>query len=207
MEAALDRHDRRSAGFLVVVVMDGRHVVSNADRGSCRGHRRRMPNRLADHDLCLLSSAFHRGDHFLSSSFAPLTRTLHQGIDSAFDPLHSVPQCSCSLLLQEFMPFLYHNACLEPNHCLQTLITDHPSHLCVRSSHQAIHHASAVVSAVASAGRAAAIASSFFHRRQQQEVSSQESHRTGRSPKSVGGDVQTSDGKRRDSRIPLNHCG
>ena len=116
-------------------------------------------------------------------------------------------QCSCSLILLESMPFLHHNACLESNHYLQTLMTDHASHLCVRSSHQVIHYAFVLVSAVASAGRAAAIASCFFHRRQQQEVSSQESHRTGRSPKSVGGDVQTSDGERRDSRIPLNHFG
>ena len=106
-------------------------------------------------------------------------------------------QCSCSLLLLESMPLLHHNACLESNHYLQTLLTDHASHLCVRSSHQAIHHASDLVSAVASAGRAAAIASCFFHRRLQPEVSRQESHRTGLSPKSVGGDVQTSDGERR----------
>ena len=97
------------------------------------------------------------------------------------------------------MPFLYHNAGLEANHCLQILITDHASLLSVRALHEAIHHASAVVSAVASAGRAAAIASCFFHRRQEQKVSSQESHGTGRSPKSVRADVQTSDGERRDS--------
>ena len=43
----------------------------------------------------------------------------------------------------------------------------------------------------------------FFHRKQEQEVSRRESHRTGRSPKIVGADVQTLDGQRRDSRIPL----
>ena len=36
----------------------------------------------------------------------------------------------------------------------------------------------------------------FFHRRQEQEVFRQESHRTGRSPKCVGGDVPTSHGER-----------
>ena len=43
----------------------------------------------------------------------------------------------------------------------------------------------------------------FCHRKQEQEVSLRESHRTGRSPKIVGADVQTLDGQRRDSRIPL----
>ena len=105
------------------------------------------------------------------------------------------------------MPFLHHNACLESNHYLQTLMTDHASHLCVRSSHQVIHYAFVLVSAVASAGRAAAIASRFFQRRKEQDVSGLESHRTGRSPKSVGGDVQTSHGERQDLRIPLDHCG
>ena len=71
-------------------------------------------------------------------------------------------QCSCSLIAPESMLFLHHNACLESNHYLQTLMTDHASHLCVRSSHQVIHYAFVLVSAVASAGRAAAIASRFF---------------------------------------------
>ena len=102
-------------------------------------------------------------------------------------------QCSCSLLLLELMPFRHHDACLKSNHYLQILMTDHASHLCLRSPHQAIYYATALVSAVASA------ASFFFHRRQEQKVSRQESHGTGRSPKSVRADVQTSDGERRDS--------
>ena len=102
-------------------------------------------------------------------------------------------QCSCSILLLELMPFRHHDACLKSNHYLQILMTHHASHLCLRSPHQAIYYATALVSAVASA------ASFFFHRRQEQKVSSQESHGTGRSPKSVRADVQTSDGERRDS--------
>ena len=46
----------------------------------------------------------------------------------------------------------------------------------------------------------------FFQQRQEQEVPHQESHRTWRSPKSVGADVQTSSGQSRDSQIPLILC-
>ena len=60
-------------------------------------------------------------------------------------------QCSCSLLLLELMPFRHHDACLKSNHYLQILMTDHASHLCLRSPHQAIYYATALVSAVASA--------------------------------------------------------
>ena len=65
-------------------------------------------------------------------------------------------QCSCSILLLELMPFRHHDACLKSNHYLQILMTDHASHLCLRSPHQAIYYATALVSAVASA------ASCFF---------------------------------------------
>ena len=60
------------------------------------------------------------------------------------------------------MPFHDHNPPLDSDHYLQTLMTYHASHLRVRSSFQAIHYASALVSAVASAGGGAAIASCFF---------------------------------------------
>ena len=93
---------------------------------------------------------------------------------------------------------LHLNASLKSYPLLQTLMIEHATYLCVRSSHEAIHYASALVSVAAPA------ASCFFcHRKQEQEVSLRESHRTGRSPKIVGADVQTLDGQRRDSRIPL----
>ena len=107
-------------------------------------------------------------------------------------------------------------------------MADDASHLCVPASQEAIHYACALVCAVASARGAAAIASCFFWRQEQkvcpeeshgtgrspksvggdvEEVSCQKAHRTGRSPKGVGGDVLTSLGDLQDLRIPGNHCG
>ena len=172
---------------------------------------------------------------------------------------------------------LHLNASLKSYPLLQTLMIEHATYLCARSSHEAIHYASALVSVAASAAscffvignrskkslsenptelggarrlwaptckhwmvsaatpafpylslatsfddstRMSSVRSIFtacyplhfcsgfcccfccfvfFHRRQEQKVSSQESHGTGRSPKSVRADVQTSDGERRDS--------
>ena len=51
---------------------------------------------------------------------------------------------------------LHLNASLKSYPLLQTLMIEHATYLCVRSSHEAIHYASALVSAVASA------ASCFF---------------------------------------------
>ena len=75
--------------------------------------------------------------------------------ESAYPVAVRLP-CRCSLLPLGSMLSHHHNANLKSYHLLQTLMIEHASHLCVRSSHQAIHCASALVSAVASA------ASCFF---------------------------------------------
>ena len=69
------------------------------------------------------------------SSFRLLACSRPQGMPRARKSAYPVAvrlPCRCSLLLLESMPVLHHNACLESNHYLQTLMTDHASHLCVR---------------------------------------------------------------------------
>ena len=75
--------------------------------------------------------------------------------ESAYPVAVRLP-CRCSLLPLGSMLSHHLNASLKSYHLLQTLMIEHASHLCVRSSHQAIHYASALVSVVASA------ASCFF---------------------------------------------
>ena len=84
--------------------------------------------------------------------------------ESAYPVAVRLP-CRCSLLPLRSMLSHHLNASLKSYHLLQTLMIEHASHLCVRSSHQAIHYASALVSAVASAASCF-----FFHRRQEQEL-------------------------------------
>ena len=73
------------------------------------------------------------------------------------------------------MPFHHHNACLESNHYLQTLMTDHASHLRVRSSFQAIHYALLLFLMLLLLVVVLLLLHAFFHRSQEQEAFRQES--------------------------------